>query len=113
MPPESIGRLLVHGVAEATISRYFTACCSTCALHSGQRAAHAEFDVVERAHPGHQRVALEHHAAVQPGPRTSRPSMMTLPALASSRPASAFRMVVLPQPEWPMMQTNWPRSMPK
>ncbi len=44
------------------------------------------------------------------GPATSRPSMKTLPEVAVSSPASTLRMVVLPQPEWPMMQTNSPRS---
>jgi hypothetical protein len=44
------------------------------------------------------------------GPATSRPSMNTWPLVAVSSPASTFRMVVLPQPEWPMMQTNSPRS---
>ena len=39
--------------------------------------------------------------------------MNTWPPLAVSSPASTFRIVVLPQPEWPMMQTNSPRSMPK
>jgi hypothetical protein len=39
--------------------------------------------------------------------------MITTPLLASSRPASTFRMVDLPQPEWPMMQTNSPLSMLK
>ncbi len=42
------------------------------------------------------------------GPATSRRSMKTWPALAVSRPASTLRMVVLPQPLWPMMQTNSP-----
>src|SRR5258706_7986486 len=47
------------------------------------------------------------------GPATSRLSITTTPELAVSRPASTLRMVDLPQPEWPMMQTNSPRSMPK
>ena len=48
-----------------------------------------------------------------PGAVTSRPSMKTWPSLPCSSPASVLRMVVLPQPEWPMMQTNSPRRMPK
>src|SRR5690606_24474200 len=44
------------------------------------------------------------------GPDTSRPSMMMTPPDGASRPASAFRTVVLPQPEWPITQTNWPFS---
>jgi hypothetical protein len=47
------------------------------------------------------------------GPAISRPSMKQWPELAVSRPASTLRMVVLPQPLWPMMQTNSPLSMAK
>ena len=38
--------------------------------------------------------------------------MITLPRVGVSSPASTLRMVDLPQPEWPMMQTNSPLSMP-
>ena len=39
--------------------------------------------------------------------------MITSPALALSSPAMTLRMVVLPQPEWPITQTNSPLSMVK
>ena len=47
------------------------------------------------------------------GPATSRPSMITTPSEARSRPARMLRIVVLPQPEWPTMQTNSPFSIVK
>ncbi len=47
------------------------------------------------------------------GPAISRPSMKQWPEVAVSRPASTLRTVVLPQPLWPMMQTNSPLSMAK
>jgi hypothetical protein len=47
------------------------------------------------------------------GPDTSRWSMKTLPLLALSRPARMLRMVDLPQPEWPVTQTNSPLWMRK
>jgi hypothetical protein len=56
-------------------------------------------------------MALEHHAAVQAGAGHFAAVHDHMPALASSSPASTLRMVVLPQPEWPMMQTNSPLSM--
>src|SRR3954464_13621193 len=39
--------------------------------------------------------------------------MIITPELASSSPARMLRMVDLPQPEWPTMQTNSPFSMEK
>jgi hypothetical protein len=39
--------------------------------------------------------------------------MKQWPLVAVSSPASTLRMVVLPQPLWPMMQTNSPLSMAK
>jgi len=44
------------------------------------------------------------------GPAISLPAMTTPPLLGSSRPASTLRMVLLPQPEWPITQTNSPCS---
>src|SRR2546430_11483430 len=35
---------------------------------------------------------------------------MTAPSDGTSRPARILSTVVLPQPEWPMMQTNSPRA---
>jgi hypothetical protein len=45
-----------------------------------------------------------------PGPLTGRPSSLTSPALAGSRPATMRRNVVLPQPEGPTTAMNSPRS---
>jgi hypothetical protein len=47
-----------------------------------------------------------------PGPRTSRPSSTTPPSEAESRPAMMLSRVDFPQPEWPTMVRNSPRSMP-
>src|SRR5262249_49409608 len=45
-----------------------------------------------------------------PGPRTARPSSVTSPELAGSRPATMRRNVVLPQPDGPTSAMNSPRS---
>ncbi|MNF75443.1 hypothetical protein D3C84_575070 [compost metagenome] len=42
------------------------------------------------------------------GPEISLPAITTPPLLASSRPAMTLRMVLLPQPEWPITQMNSP-----
>jgi hypothetical protein len=46
-------------------------------------------------------------------PAISRLSTEQLPDVAVSSPANTLSTVVLPQPEWPMMQTNSPLSMAK
>src|SRR6185503_105658 len=43
------------------------------------------------------------------GPSIACPSTMTAPSLGVSSPARMLSTVVLPQPEWPMMQVNSPR----
>jgi len=45
-------------------------------------ALHGEGDVFHRRQPRHQRMALEHHAALDDGPATSRLSISTTPSLA-------------------------------
>src|SRR5262245_19430295 len=45
-----------------------------------------------------------------PGPRISAPSHRISPAVGSSRPAIRLSRVLLPQPEWPIRQTNSFRS---
>src|SRR5882724_7124090 len=49
----------------------------------------------------------------RPGPLTGRPSSLTSPELAGSRPATMRRNVVLPQPDGPTTEMNSPRSMAK
>src|ERR1700752_554814 len=44
------------------------------------------------------------------GPSIAWPSTITVPADGASSPARMLSTVVLPQPEWPMMQTNSPRT---
>src|ERR1700738_1394934 len=46
-----------------------------------------------------------------PGAVICLPSTRTSPVLGSSNPAMMRNMVVLPQPDAPIRQTNWPRSM--
>ena len=46
-----------------------------------------------------------------PGPAISRSPRISTPLVASSNPASRFSSVDLPQPEWPMIETNSPRRM--
>jgi hypothetical protein len=47
------------------------------------------------------------------GPAISRLPMKQWPDVAVSSPGNTLSTVVLPQPEWPMMQTNSPLSMAK
>ena len=83
------------------------------AFHSGQRerTANAMFFITEN----HGMSAWPWNTTPRSrlGPAISRLSMIASPEVGCSSPASTLRMVVLPQPEWPMMQTNSPRSMPK
>ena len=44
------------------------------------------------------------------GPSIASLSTITAPAEGTSSPARMLSTVVLPQPEWPMMQTNSPRA---
>lgn len=48
-----------------------------------------------------------------PGPAISLPAMMIPPSVMSDSPASIINCVDLPQPEWPMTQTNSPLAMSK
>ena len=41
-----------------------------------------------------------------PGPATGWPSSSTWPAVGCTNPATMFIIVVLPQPDGPMMETN-------
>src|SRR5216684_2324118 len=45
-----------------------------------------------------------------PGPEISRPAHSSTPSPVSSNPATRLSSVDFPQPEWPMMETNSPRS---
>jgi hypothetical protein len=67
------------------------------------RAAHpqAERDVLGDVEPGHQRVLLEHDAALGAGPVTGLPSRTISPAEYCMNPAMQDKSVVLPQPERP------------
>ena len=66
-------------------------------------------DVVERGHPGEQARRLEDDAAIGAGPATSRPARTMPPAgRVGAGPATIDSTVDLPQPEWPMRQTNSP-----
>src|SRR5690606_38098995 len=46
-----------------------------------------------------------------PGPSISRPLQISPPELVSSRPAIRLSTVDLPQPEWPISETNSPLAM--
>jgi hypothetical protein len=105
------GRLLVDGVAEADHFEILVPCARDLfALSSPGGGCARRIRRSSDAHPGHQRVALEHHAAVEAGPHFAAVHDGVAGA-GFIQPGQAFRMVVLPQPEWPMMQTNSPRSM--
>src|SRR5688572_18821728 len=47
------------------------------------------------------------------GPSTSRPSIKIFPLVLGSRPARILSKVDLPQPLWPTIETNSPRSTAK
>ena len=114
MPPESwLGFLSMAGV-RPTIATFFSTCALTCAaLHSGQRDLTANAMFWRTVSQGMSAWLWNTTPRSRLGPTTSRPSMNTLPLVAVSSPASTFRMVVLPQPEWPMMQTNSPLPISK
>ena len=78
-----------------------------CREHLVDREAH----VVVDGEPRQQAVVLEHDGAVRARARcTSRFSSSTPPRVACVRPATMLSSVDLPQPEWPMMETNSPFS---
>src|SRR4029079_16077980 len=78
-------------------------------------------DVAHHAPPGQQRVALEDHgegamawlwnmtARSRLGPSIAWLSTITAPSEGASSPARMLSTVVLPQPEWPIMQVKSPR----
>ena len=90
------------------------ACASTFArLHRDQRERTANATLPITVSHGISACPWNTTPRSSPGPDTSRPSMNTYPAEGRSSPASTLRIVVLPQPEWPTMQTNSPLAMPK
>src|SRR5450830_288182 len=114
MPPESCAGLLSMAGLKPTMATNFSTCALTSALpQSGQRDFTAKAMFWRTVSQGISAWLWNTTPRSRLGPVTSRPSMKTLPALAVSSPASTLRMVVLPQPEWPMMQTNSPRASEK
>src|SRR5882762_10514701 len=114
MPPESSAGFLCSAPVSPTMSMNFWQCVWTwMAFHCGHLlfTAKAMFFITD----SHGISAWPWNTTPRSsdGPATSRLSITTTPSLAVSRPASTLRMVVLPQPEWPMMQTNSPRSTAK
>ena len=100
--------------ARPTSATYFCTCSSTCArLHCGHLLRTANAMLPRTVSQGISAWPWNTTPRSRLGPATSRRSMKTWPALAVSRPASTLRMVVLPQPLWPMMQTNSPSAMSK
>ena len=92
----------------------FSTCWLICALlHSGQRDLTAKAMFCRTVSQGMSAWLWNTTPRSRLGPLISRPSMKQLPLVAVSSPASTLRMVVLPQPLWPMMQTNSPWSMAK
>jgi hypothetical protein len=92
-----------------TSATYFCTCASTCArVQSGHLLRTAKAMLLRTLSQGISAWPWKTTPRSRLGPATSRRSMNTWPSLAVSSPASTFRMVVLPQPLWPMMQTNSP-----
>ncbi len=79
-------------------------------LHAG--AAQPERHVVPHAEPGKARVLLEHDpdAVGHARRRSAGLRRVTLPALASCRPARSSSSVDLPQPDGPTTPKNSPRA---
>ena len=115
MPPDSCDGFLSMAAAEADhLDVALDVLVDLRAIPFGPLAAHRERDVAcARSATASARGPGTPRRAPGSGPATSRPSMNTWPALALSSPASTLRMVVLPQPLWPMMQTNSPCAMVK
>src|SRR3989344_4112117 len=114
MPPDSCEGSLSMAWPKPTSCTYFSTCALISVLRlSGhfERTANAMF--WRTVSHGISAWPWKTTPRSKPGAVTSRPSMKTWPVLLCSSPASVLRMVVLPQPEWPMMQTNSPRRMVK
>src|SRR6267154_2342475 len=114
IPPESSAGFLCSAPVSPTRSMNFWQCVWTwIAFHCGHLlfTAKAMFFITDNQ--GISAWPWKTTPRSSDGPATSRLSITTTPELAVSRPASTLRMVVLPQPEWPMMQTNSPRSTAK
>ena len=114
MPPDSCAGFLSSAPVRWTRSMYFWHCSRTLAF--GQSAP-ARFDREGDVAVAPSSTASARGAETRPRgrglvPDTSRPSTMTPPELALSSPARMFSSVVLPQPEWPIRQTNSPSSTP-
>ena len=113
MPPESCEGFLASAPSSPTSSMNLRAWSATLARsHDGQREETAKAMLPITESQGSSAWPWKITARSRLGPSISRLSTMTAPSLGWSRPASTFRMVVLPQPEWPIRQTNSPRSMP-
>jgi hypothetical protein len=111
MPPDSCDGFLSMAGSRPTMPTNFSTCALTCArVQPGQRDSTANAMFLRTVSQGMSAWLWNTTPRSRLGPTTSRPSMKTWPLVAVSSPASTFRMVVLPQPEWPMMQTNSPRS---
>ncbi len=101
MPPDSsCTRLLAGAVQPDQLEQLARA--SLAPLGRGDAAQpQRQLDVLRRGQPREQRRLLEHQR--RPAAGTS-----TVPAVGSSRPATRFSRVDLPQPEAPSRQTNSP-----
>ena len=114
MPPDSALGFLSMAALRPTSATYFSTCSFTCArLQPGHLLRTAKAMFLRTVSQGISAWPWNTTPRSRLGPATSRLSMNTWPALALSRPASTLRMVVLPQPLWPTMQTNSPWLMPK
>ncbi len=114
MPPDRAEGFLSSLPVRRTRSMYFWQWASTFSRpQSGQRDFTAKAMFRRTVSQGMSAWPWKTTPRSRLGPATSRPSMITSPPLAASRPARMLRMVVLPQPEWPITQTNSPRSSAK
>src|SRR5262245_28628028 len=113
MPPESCAGRLPSAPFSPTSSMNLRAWSWTLARsHDGQREETAKAMLPMTVSQGSSAWPWKITARSRLGPSISRLSTITVPSLGRSSPASTFRIVVLPQPEWPIRQTNSPRSMP-
>src|SRR5262245_58147950 len=111
MPPESSAGRLCSAPVRPTRSMNLCDCRSTSALpwlRHFDDTAYATLPITERH--GSSAWLWQITARSRLGPSIDWLSTITVPSEGTSRPARILSTVVLPQPEWPMMQTNSPRA---
>ncbi len=113
MPPDSSAGLRCAASARPTSASTSAAWASTCArLQPRWRERTAKATLPRAVSQGSRAWDWKMTARSSAGPVIGWPAISTAPPSGASSPARMLRMVVLPQPEWPISETNSPRSTP-